>query len=133
MNKLKPKNIIFAALPIFLIPFLYWFVPFYRERISIYVPPCYIRFFIGIYCPGCGGTHCIYELAEGHILNALRYNALFFAAILYIILLWTENIFFVFGKNIKIIPRSKTFYRIALGTAVVYLILRNFIPLLAPV
>ena len=133
MNKKKLKSIIISALPIVLVPFMYFFVPFYRNNIGNHIMPCHIRLFLGIYCMGCGGTHCVYELSEGHILKALKYNAVLVFVILYLIIRWIENVFSVFGKNIKIIPESRKFYLTVSGISVAYFILRNFIPQLAPV
>ncbi|MBR1592967.1 MAG: DUF2752 domain-containing protein [Ruminococcus sp.] len=133
MNRKKFKNIIFILSPLILIPAAYLIVSFYRDRISIYIPPCLIRTFTGIYCPGCGATHCIYELSSGHILKAVKYNAVIFGLIVYAVLLWAEKILSAFGKNIKIIPANHAFYAVTAGIAVLYFIIRNFIPLLAPV
>jgi hypothetical protein len=45
-------------------------------RATLY-PTCPIREFIGIDCPGCGATRALAALLHGHILEALRLNALF--------------------------------------------------------
>jgi hypothetical protein len=38
---------------------------------------CPIREFLGIDCPGCGATRALAALLRGHIVEALRLNALF--------------------------------------------------------
>lgn len=35
---------------------------------------CYIQYFTGIYCPGCGGTRAFINLIHGNILQSMRYN-----------------------------------------------------------
>jgi Protein of unknown function (DUF2752) len=44
---------------------------------SSFYPACPIREFLGIDCPGCGATRALAALLRGHILEALRLNALF--------------------------------------------------------
>jgi len=41
-----------------------------------FYPPCLFHRLTGWNCPGCGGTRAAYELLHGHLLRALRDNAL---------------------------------------------------------
>ena len=41
-----------------------------------FLPPCLFHAFTGLYCPGCGATRALHELAHGHCIAALRLNAL---------------------------------------------------------
>jgi Protein of unknown function (DUF2752) len=45
-------------------------------RASLY-PACPIHEYFGLDCPGCGATRALAALFHGHILEALRLNALF--------------------------------------------------------
>ena len=45
-------------------------------RTSFY-PTCPIRHYFGIECPGCGATRALAALLQGHLMEALRLNALF--------------------------------------------------------
>lgn len=36
--------------------------------------PCFFSTFLGIYCPGCGGTRSLSALLHGHFLRALWYH-----------------------------------------------------------
>ena len=45
-------------------------------RFSFY-PICPIRELLGIQCPGCGATRALAALLRGHLVEALRLNALF--------------------------------------------------------
>jgi Protein of unknown function (DUF2752) len=49
----------------------------YPPASSSLYPACPIREFLGIDCPGCGSTRALAALLRGHILEALRLNALF--------------------------------------------------------
>jgi hypothetical protein len=42
-----------------------------------FYPVCLLHALTGWNCPGCGGTRAAYELLHGHLLRALRDNALF--------------------------------------------------------
>ena len=42
-----------------------------------FYPACLFHTVTGLYCPSCGGTRAIYELLHGHVLIALKDNALF--------------------------------------------------------
>ena len=42
----------------------------------VLLPPCLLHRFTGLYCPGCGSTRAIYELAHGHLGAAFRLNPL---------------------------------------------------------
>jgi hypothetical protein len=41
-----------------------------------FLPPCLFHAFTGFYCPGCGATRALHQLAHGHFIAALRLNAL---------------------------------------------------------
>lgn len=36
--------------------------------------PCFFSTFLGIYCPGCGGTRALSAMLQGHFLRALWYH-----------------------------------------------------------
>jgi len=126
------KNLIIAILPLILIPTLYLAAYIYHKYIQIYILPCPIKMFLNINCPGCGCTRCIYSLLNGNLIKALKYNAAAVFLVILAFLRWIEKIFSLFGKAIKLIPRSNAFTYIASGTAVAYFILRNLIPEIAP-
>jgi hypothetical protein len=49
----------------------------YPPTPSSFYPTCPIRQYFGIDCPGCGATRALAALLRGHLLEALRLNALF--------------------------------------------------------
>jgi hypothetical protein len=40
------------------------------------LPPCLFHAFTGLYCPGCGATRALHQMANGNLVVALRLNAL---------------------------------------------------------
>jgi hypothetical protein len=41
-----------------------------------FLPPCLFHAFTGFYCPGCGATRALHQLAHGNLMAAFRLNAL---------------------------------------------------------
>ncbi len=60
-----------------------------------FYPVCLFHKLTGLNCPGCGGTRAAYQLLHGHLLLALRDNALF---ILALVALMMRGIWFVARK-----------------------------------
>ena len=48
----------------------------YRCILQDFLPgvPCFFSTFLGIYCPGCGGTRSLSALLHGHFLTAIWYH-----------------------------------------------------------
>jgi hypothetical protein len=44
-------------------------------------PPCMFHKYTGLYCPGCGSTRSLHQLAHGNLLEAIRLNPLTVAAV----------------------------------------------------
>jgi len=49
---------------------------FFNPSTHGFYPVCEFHQLTGLNCPGCGGTRAVYELLHGHLLRALRDNAL---------------------------------------------------------
>lgn len=50
----------------------------------IHVRPCLFSTFLGIYCPGCGGTRAVEALFHGHLLKSIWYHPLVpYTAVIY--------------------------------------------------
>jgi len=56
--------------------------PLIKPLIS--VRPCFFATFLGIYCPGCGGSRAVEALLHGHLFRSVWYHPLVpYTAILY--------------------------------------------------
>ena len=129
----RKKELVIALLPVLLIPLFPLVTGFYRRSVATHMPPCLFRFFFGIYCPGCGATHAVYSLAELDIPGALRNNAIIVGVAVLLVLCWFQNLLALFGRKKKILPTDDRFYLAAVGIALLYAVVRNFVPALAPV
>jgi len=105
----------------------------YVTRVKAHILPCPFRLFAGVYCISCGGTRCISALLDGNLLLALRQNTLVAVLLLLLLLYWIQCVALLFGRKIKTIPESRKFYALLSGSAIIYIVARNFIPYIAPV
>ena len=129
----KRKQLAMALSPFALVPLSIFVLNAYRIFMRKYSYPCVFRTLLGIYCPGCGGTHSVYALAHGHLLLSLRYNPIVLLAVAAYLAVWAENTAVLFGKRVKLFPGSRAFYLILSGILILFYIARNVIPALAPV
>lgn len=55
--------------------------------------PCFFSTFLGLYCPGCGGTRALSALLHGHFLKALWYHPFIpYFAVVYLGFLLTQGL-----------------------------------------
>ena len=90
-------------------------------------PPCRFYAATGLLCPGCGNTRSVAALVYGDILGSLRYNAFIIFVLLLGLAFYAENLVYLLGKSIKIVPRSNAFLFISLGLFIMYFIARNIL------
>ncbi len=64
--------------------------------------PCFFSTFLGIYCPGCGGTRAVEALLHGRILSAVWYHPLIpYAAAIYAGFMLTQGLHRMGFKRIR--------------------------------
>lgn len=120
----KIKRIIILSAPFIAVPVI-WLVTGVFRKCSV---PCPVNLLTGIYCIGCGGTRCIEALLKGKILLAIKQNFIVFSGAVFLVLAWIQ---LVTGK--KLIPENRIFYITVTGILIIYAVLRNFVPEIAPV
>ena len=132
---IKPYNtyqkILVLILPFASLFLCYLICAFAFKYISL--PPCYIHQFIGLYCPGCGATRAVYALVNGDILLSLRQNAFLAVGIVIVLILYIQFVLRAFCKKINTFINMQGFIWIMFALLIVYTILRNIFPALAPV
>ncbi|MFO7243402.1 MAG: DUF2752 domain-containing protein [Actinomycetes bacterium] len=96
---------------------------------ATYVCPFYAL--TGMYCPGCGGTRAVYDLAHGDVLGALSMNPLFTLSVPLIAVLWVRWLLRGQGVQLREWP-FHTWLAFVIPTVIVgFAVLRN-IPMFAP-
>ena len=100
---------------------------------ATYVCPLFAM--TGIYCPGCGGTRAVYDLAHGDIVGALAMNSLFTLAVPVLGVLWLRWVMRLRGVALREWP-FPTWAGVALPAVIMaFFVLRNvgpLAPLLSP-
>jgi len=91
----------------------------FNPATMMFLPPCPFHLLTGLYCPACGATRALHQLAQGNFTAALRLNALV--------------VIVLFGGGISAAYRRRPelpgwFLQILLATIGVFGIMRN-IPL----
>ena len=98
---------------------------FFNPSAHGFYPVCLFHELTGLNCPGCGGTRAAYQLLHGHLLLALRDNALF---ILTLLALARHGLWFA-ARKIRHQPATLAVSPKVLWTfvvvAVVFSVLRN--------
>lgn len=120
------EKVLVCVFPVILLSLVYVF----RESIShlgTLFPPCPSYTWFNIYCPGCGNTRSVQHLLTGDVAGSIRYNPVPVLGLIIILLSYIELITYVFGRHIKIMPRSKSFWKIFTILICIYFIVRNFI------
>ena len=133
MKKLsrKQKAGIVVAIPVLLI-----IVYIFRDDImglSRFLGVCVFHEVTGLHCPGCGNTRSLRALLNLHPWIAIRNNPSVPTLALIGICAYVELVSDVLGKKIKILPRSIIFWYSVLGLFIVYAVIRNIFPVLAPI
>lgn len=90
-------------------------------------PACPSYTYLHVLCPGCGNTRSVQHLLTGDLAGSVKYNPVPFFGIIVSLLCYIELISIVFNKPLRLIPRSKLFWKLIILIFVIYFIIRNFI------
>ena len=99
---------------------------------GIYIE-CPIHKLTGLYCPGCGLTRMIRSIFQLDFYQAFRYNQLIFISLPFIIFLFINDLYSEFkGKKSLYKKIPNYIWIILIVITILYGILRNIFPILAP-
>lgn len=132
MKKYKTyEKVLVCIFPFVLLIILYFTARFVIDNFKL--PPCLTYVTFGILCPGCGITRSIIALVNGDILLSLRQNIYVFLFLVISIMLYIEFVLKIFGKKFRFPIHSDKLLYVLLIFTVLYTVLRNIIPQLAPI
>lgn len=96
------------------------------------LPPCFLYTHFHLYCPACGNTRSLSTLLHGDLLGALSYNIVPFLVLVVAFVGYIELATYSFGTHRRLLPRRLSVYILLIIVVFLYLLLRNFVPALAP-
>lgn len=70
------KQFLFLNIAILFIPLLAGVYLSATDRFPLLFPPCGLKTYFHLYCPGCGGTHAVSALLHLHPVKSFLYNPL---------------------------------------------------------
>ena len=95
--------------------------------------PCVFESITGFYCPGCGVTRMLKSMLVFDFYQAFRYNPLLFIFTPFILILLFNYLYCYYKKKESLFKKMpKSVCNILLVITIIYWILRNIIPWLAP-
>ncbi|MCD8026355.1 MAG: DUF2752 domain-containing protein [Clostridiales bacterium] len=125
------QKVLVCVLPFAAAALLWGACLFVKNHITL--PECTFHRLTGLYCPGCGNTRALFALLEGNILLSLRENVTVAVLATTAVLLYPELIFRAFGKRLRSPVRNNYYLFAVLILLLIYYLLRNFIPAIAPI
>jgi len=122
----KKKYLLFIIIPLLIIYLLI------GHKYHMYIP-CPIHFITGFYCPGCGVTRMLLSLIKLDFYQAFRYNPLLFIMFPFFIFFYIESLIAEINNKKALYNKVPNYiYIIIIVILVMYGILRNIFPFLAP-
>ena len=89
-------------------------------------PKCPFYKFTGLYCPACGNTRSVLAMLRLDLPAAARYNITPLVASVFGILFYLELAFHIYGKRVRLVPRSNLLLAVIVGGMLFYYLVRNF-------
>ena len=117
----------------YLIIILILLIYFVIGKITGFYIPCPIHKITGLYCPGCGITRMFIYISKLDFYHAFRSNMLLFILFPFALLLFIDNLYSIVKNKRPYYQKinNKVWY-ILIIILVIYGILRNIFPILAP-
>ena len=125
----RDKIIVAAAVP--LLGILLFLLRDHIMSVGHYFP-CMFYKLTGLLCPGCGNTRAVNHLVHGRLWLAFRSNPDLPFLIAVPLGFYIELIADIFGKKVKLVPRSMWLWGAVIALYAVFFVLRNIFPVLAP-
>lgn len=103
------------------------FVYFSLDPAKTPFPRCPFKMLTGLNCPGCGSQRALHQLLHFHILEALRYNALFVLALPLLAFLAFAEIFKERFPRLYLASISPILSWSILSVVLIWFVVRNII------
>lgn len=99
---------------------------FLQKILTTFSDECYFRTHWKLYCPGCGGTRALLALAQGNIIQSLKYNPI---TLLFLLDIFVTTILCIVEKRSKKYSTAKI--RMIINSAflifiVIFSVVRNY-------
>ncbi|MBQ9632746.1 MAG: DUF2752 domain-containing protein [Lachnospiraceae bacterium] len=101
--------------------------------VADYILYCPFYELTGHWCPGCAGTRSLTALLHGQLLLAIHENPAVPVLAVTGTLLYVERVLALLGRPRRLVPRSMWSWGVLIACQLVWAVLRNFIPALAPI
>lgn len=136
MKKSKDKSKWLKIAVLICVPLLIALIYHFRVPIlwiGSFMGKCQFHEITGYHCPGCGNTRAVTALFKLKPLTALRNNPLIPILCLFGLGGYIELAADVCGKKIKLVPRNPWVWLGLLIVLLIFYVVRNFFPILAPI
>lgn len=90
-----------------------------------FYPVCPFHKLTGLNCPGCGSTRAMHEMLHGHILAALRCNALVMLTLPFVMWMVARHLIGRWRGQQRTLEFQTNWLWIFLGVTIVFTVLRN--------